>query len=112
MSVPANIAEGYALGALRDYLRFLDIARGSLAEVDYYLHFMRTNGLLNEPAYERLAGLHSDTGNLLVALIRSLRLKLENGSWHRVSDEVGEYLIDSDPSLLPSSSDLLPGGEG
>ncbi len=112
VSVPANIAEGYARGALKDYLRFLDIARGSLAEVDYYLNFMRTNGLLDGPAYERLAGLHSDTGNLLVALIRSLRPKLENGSWHRVSEEFGEYLIDSNPSSsLPSSSDLLPGGE-
>ena len=112
VSVPANIAEGYARGALKDYLRFLDIASGSLAEVDYYLHFMRTNGLLDELAYDRLASLQSDTGNLLVALIRSLRLKLEDGSWHRVSDEVGEYLTDSDPSLLPSSSNLLPGGEG
>ncbi len=114
VSVPANIAEGYARGALRDYLRFLDIAHGSLAEVEYYLHFMVTNQLMEASAYDNLTHLHSEAGNLLVALIRSLRLKLKEGSWDRVrtseaADEYSEVISDSNP--LPSSSFPLPGGE-
>ena len=115
VSVPANIAEGYARGALRDYLRFLDIARGSLAELEYYLHFMVTNQLLEPSAYDNLTHIHSEVGNLLVALIRSLRLKLKEGSWDRVriSEAPAEYSeVIPDDDLLPSSFFPLPGEEG
>ena len=114
MSVPANIAEGYARGALKDYLRFLDIARDSLAELDYYLHFMVSNELLEPSTYNNLVRLHKEVGNLLVGLIRSLRLKLKDGSWDRlrVSKDSTEYLIESaDNKLLPPSFDPLPGEE-
>jgi four helix bundle protein len=36
-SVPANIAEGHARGARRDFAHFISIARGSLAETDTFL---------------------------------------------------------------------------
>ena len=113
LSVPANIAEGYTRGALKDYLRFLDIARGSLAELEYYLHFVSSNGLLPAGDCSRLSDQALEVGNILIGLIRSLRAKLRDGSWDRlrVSDDGTDYVTTSDSDLLPSSSDLLPGEE-
>ena len=37
VSIPANIAEGFKKRGLRDKVRFLNIAQGSLEETRYYL---------------------------------------------------------------------------
>jgi four helix bundle protein len=96
VSVPANIAEGYCRGSLRDYLRHLDIARGSLGELEYYLHFARETGLIQERVLTQLNTLHVEAGSLLYGLIRSLDVKLGEGDWsHRsLKEESPEYLYD------------------
>lgn len=40
-SVPANIAEGSARNTKKDYLHFLYISRGSLTEVQYFVHLAK-----------------------------------------------------------------------
>ncbi len=37
ISIPANIAEGFKKKGLKDKMRYLNIAQGSLEEVKYYL---------------------------------------------------------------------------
>jgi four helix bundle protein len=37
VSIPANIAEGHAIGSTKDFARFLGIAQGSLAELETHL---------------------------------------------------------------------------
>jgi four helix bundle protein len=72
VSVPSNIAEGAGRGGEKEFLHFLNIAQGSLSELDTQieiagmLNFLRTDELLNQ----------SDrVGRLLTGLIKKLRIK-------------------------------------
>ena len=49
-SIPANIAQGSARGSDADYARFLYIAMGSAAELDYHLLLARDLELYRQPA--------------------------------------------------------------
>ena len=51
VSIPTNIAEGSARGSKKDYLRFLYIAKGSLAEIEYLVHVSKNLKYLNESNY-------------------------------------------------------------
>jgi four helix bundle protein len=100
VSIPANLAEGYGRGSLGDYLRFLDIALGSLAELEYYLHFMARTNLLSTANHEQLSSLHSQVAGLLVGLSKSLKAKAREGSWDHsrmVKEGSSVYEPDFDP---------------
>ena len=57
-SVPANIVEGSSRDSKKDYLHFLYIARGSLAETQYFVHLARRLTYLSS---EQAGALHSQT---------------------------------------------------
>ena len=52
VSVPSNVAEGAARGSAKDFSRFIDIAQGSLAEVETQLEIAKRIGLIE--GYSRL----------------------------------------------------------
>jgi four helix bundle protein len=73
VSVPSNIAEGYARDTTRDYLRHLWIARGSLAETETQLMLAREMALADRQDLEILLGSVAEIERMLSALIRSLK---------------------------------------
>jgi len=75
VSVAANMAEGYAAGGKGQFGRYLDIAQGSLAEVEYYLILSLDLKYIIQAEYERAESLRVETGYLLHRLIDSLGRK-------------------------------------
>lgn len=75
VSVPANIAEGYAAGGKGQFGRYLNIAQGSLAEVEYYLILALDLNYITQPQSEQAESLRAETGFLLHRLIESLDRK-------------------------------------
>jgi four helix bundle protein len=107
VSVGANIAEGYSRGSLREYIQFLNIARGSLAETDYHLLFLKDAGLLTEESFERLQPLILEAGSVLLGLLRALERK--DNSRERLPKKTGdEPAAYATADLHPSPSTLHP----
>ncbi len=94
VSVPANIAEGYSRKSPREYLQALNIARGSLAEVEYYIHFMRRTELVDDATGERIEKAQSEAAGLLFLLIKALRAKNEKSA-------SGNYIRETGPPYDP-----------
>ena len=75
VSVAANMAEGYAAGGKGQFGRYLDIAQGSLAEVEYYLILALDLKYITQVEYNQTEALRAETGFLLHRLIESLDRK-------------------------------------
>lgn len=52
LSVPTNIVEGYGRRTKNELSRFIDIARGSLAETEYLLEFSKELNYVKKDAAE------------------------------------------------------------
>ena len=72
VSIPRNIAEGSTRGP-KDFLRYLRIARGSLAELDTQLRLASALGFLDDE--DRLREMLENTSRLLHGLYRHIRAK-------------------------------------
>jgi four helix bundle protein len=76
VSVPANIAEGNARDSTKEYLHFLAIAVGSLAEVETYLDLVIRLGYGGREQVASIDSVLAEERRMLRGLQRSLRGKL------------------------------------
>jgi four helix bundle protein len=80
-SVSANIAEGYGRRSLPEYLQFLYIAKGSLAEALTRMIGLQTVKFISPEEFEKFDTLHYEVENKLLRLIESLEKKREANDW-------------------------------
>jgi four helix bundle protein len=72
-SVPANIAEGCGRGSDADFQRFLQIAFGSLNELDYHLILAHDLTMIDDAAYAKLHEEVLEVKRMLATLIRTIQ---------------------------------------
>ncbi len=76
VSIPSNIAEGHARNTTRDYLRFVSIAMGSLAEVETQIELTARLNYLGIEQRDALFTTTDELGRMLQGLRKSLQSKL------------------------------------
>ena len=73
VSIPSNIVEGCARPSQVDYVRFLDLAFGSVRELEYQISLSQRLGYLTPDKADDLTKLAVETAKVLSGLIPSLR---------------------------------------
>ncbi|MCX5974186.1 MAG: four helix bundle protein [Coprothermobacterota bacterium] len=73
VSIPANIAERQARHGMGEFLHFLDIARGSLAELEPLATLCGNLGFFPKETVENVLNDCEEVGKLLTGLVKSLR---------------------------------------
>lgn len=75
VSIPSNIAEGYARTSTKDYIKFLSIALGSTAEIETQLYICKELGYVQEEQLENIFVLIEEISKMLTAIIVKLTQK-------------------------------------
>jgi four helix bundle protein len=76
VSIPSNLAEGHARSTTKDYLRFVSIAQGSLAEAETQLELAQRLGYIAVPILADLLEQTNELGRMLHGLRNALTSKL------------------------------------
>lgn len=71
-AVPLNIAEGSARRGSREYRRFLDVAKASLAELETIIDLSHDLGYMDDVTHSRLTDRATETGKTLYGLLRKI----------------------------------------
>lgn len=75
VSIPSNIAEGNDRESEKELLRFLYIAKGSLAELQVQLEIARDIGYILEETYSYIDAKCTEISKMLGGFIRTLKSK-------------------------------------
>ena len=73
VSIPSNIAEGHRRGTDKEFIQFLNIARGSLAEIETQIIIANDVTLIEDSITEEMVAEINEIGKMINGLISSLR---------------------------------------
>ena len=72
LSVASNVAEGYERNSNKEFIRFLNTAKGSCGELRTQLYISRKLNFLNKTAFDRLIGESKEISAMLHGLSRAV----------------------------------------
>jgi four helix bundle protein len=72
VSIPCNISEGYRRGHQKEYIQFLNIARGSCGELETLLCLAKDLDYLNGKDFTGLHAAQDEVSRLLMGLITAM----------------------------------------
>jgi len=75
VSIPSNIAEGKGRSTAKDFVHFLNTARGSLYELATQLYIAREIGYLTEEDFSTFQKKIEDLSHKIIAMTKYLRSK-------------------------------------
>ena len=74
-SISLNIAEGYSRNSAKSYLNFLNIAQGSLLELESGLILAERLQFLNAEDFKKLYNLITEESKMLSSIMRKIEIK-------------------------------------
>jgi four helix bundle protein len=83
VSVPSNLVEGRARASEAEFRRHVDIAHGSIAEVEYQLRLARDLGYMLMEEWRRADDAAQEVSRMLAALKRNLSESLAHSAKDR-----------------------------
>jgi len=75
VSIPSNIAEGKGRSTAKDFVHFLNTARGSVYELKTQLYIAREIGYLTQEDFSTLQKRIEDLSHKIVSMIKFLKAK-------------------------------------
>ncbi len=72
ISIPSNIAEGQRRHHLKEYVQFLFIAKGSVAELETQIEIAKRLSFLSNPLFTNVESLLTEISKMLTKLISNL----------------------------------------
>ncbi|MEK7550804.1 MAG: four helix bundle protein [Patescibacteria group bacterium] len=76
ISIVANIVEGYSKSSTKEFIRFLDISRGSLTEIELYFELCLKLGYFTNQEFDDAQNLLIEVKKLIYSFQKSLRARV------------------------------------
>lgn len=87
VSIPSNIAEGQSRNSAKEFIQFLSIARGSLAELETQLLICTKVNILSEDNIAEAQNITTEVGKMIKGLMNKLNSQLttNNFEWNETT---------------------------
>jgi len=101
VSVPSNIAEGYERGTNKEFIRYLNIAKGSAGELRTQLYIAKEIGIITKEAMAELVEETMGIGGMLRALANTRKSNLGETDDLPPADQLNTEMATAADQCLP-----------